>query len=264
MFCSWRAMVSRFLSLSIVFNMKVSERFKKSADDVDKLINFDREIQQTAIQIVQSLHDKLRQSSSNEQMNGARALQMLRKIKENDSVREKYKAIFNQATVLLVSHFASALTDLFREGVNKQLDIGKNAALLDEELKITFSEIRDRGWNLRDSAADLLIAKYDYSFQDMGATVKAFQKYCSVVLSREINMNNVIAAQAFRHVIVHAGGRVSERTVRQVLNATPRMVKPDPSEGMEVEFNAEEITVIRESMLFIIAKIESSMPEPLA
>jgi hypothetical protein len=245
--------------------MKVSERFKKSADDVDKLMNFDRDFQQVAIDLLEKLHAKLLKNGfESEHKNGGRELQILRDVKSNDSVREKYKTIFNQGIVLLVSHFASALSDLFREGVNAELEASSNAHLMAEEVKLSFADLKERDWNLRESAADMLIAKYDFSFQDMGATVKAFDRYCGVVIPRDENMNNVIIAQACRHVIVHAGGRVSEKAVKQVSKSIPRTLKVELFENSEIEFTAPEVALARGAMSQIISFIEAKLPRPVS
>jgi len=217
---------------------------------VEKLVNFDRAILDIIIERLADLSGRLRdkQKIENPQLNGASLLEFISTIRTNDSFRIRYQVIFNQAVVLLVSHFASALGDLFRHGVIQRLSTEPGSSLLDEEIKMTFAELRDRNWNLRDAAADLLIAKRDFTFQDMGSTHRAFREYLSVNMDKDRAVNNVIAAQACRHVIVHVGGRVTDRLINQVSGASPRDLKPNLRLGDVLQFSPDEISLIAENM----------------
>jgi len=199
--------------------------FRDNVAEVDRLVNFDREILQLVTLNIEELHNQLKQRFADERLNGGRALALVRTIRQNETVRSKYQAIYNQAIVLLVSHFASALGDLFREAVSARL-IGSNLGKLGEEdFKLSLSEMKERDWNLQSAIPDLLIAKYDLTFQDMKTTVKAFTDYTHMTAVRDENMNNIITAQACRHVIVHAGGRITEKMIKQVSGAYPRSLK---------------------------------------
>lgn len=229
--------------------------FKKNVADVDRLVNFDKEVLQVVIQTMEDLHTRLKGTYANEQMNGGRALAMFKGIRDNESLRSKYAAIFNQAVVLLVSHFSAALGDLFRVAVSTKLQTTTEGPLLAEEIKLTFAEMRERDWNLKGAAADLLIAKHDFTFQDMGSTVRAFDKFVGVKLERDAIMNNIIAAQACRHVIAHASGRVTERMLKQVSLATPRTLKPNLMPNELIQFTPTEIESIRNDMLTFIVRL---------
>ncbi len=61
-------------------------------------------------------------------------------------------------------------------------------------------------------------------------------------------MNDIILGQACRHVIVHAGGLVTEQAVLQVSGAIPRRVKPKLVSDEAVQFVPEEVELIAESM----------------
>ncbi len=234
------------------------ERFKLNVAEVDRLVNFDREVLQIAISAVDTLHEQLKERFADERLNGRRALQLIKGIRDNDTVRIKYKAIYNQAVVLLVSHFASALGDAFREAVTLRLASKDPGKLLEEEFKLTVSELREREWTLKGAVPDLLIAKYDFTFQDMGATARAFQTYTNLTTPRGECMNNIIAAQACRHVIVHSGGRVSERTLRQVARANPRTLKQVLQIDALVSFELEELDLLKSSMVQFIQLLSES------
>jgi hypothetical protein len=229
--------------------------FHRNIAEVDKLVNFDKELLQIITLNIQSLHDHLKISNGDERFNGGRALTIINGIRDNETIRSKYTAIYNQAVVLLVSHFSSALGDLFRDAVSERLQSGDVEKLLAEDIKLTFGEMREHGWNLKAVAADLLIAKHDFTFQDMGSTVKAFKEFVGVVIERNEIMNNIIAAQACRHVIVHAGGRISEKAVRQVSGAKPRTLRNKLAVDELIQLTAPEIEAIKADMVVFVEKL---------
>ena len=234
------------------------ESFKRNAGEVDRLVNFDRELLQIVELHVEGLHENLRKSIADERSNGLRTLEIIRGIRHNESIRSKYQAIYNQAIVLLVSHFASALGELFRYAVTEETTSeNPREALLKEEFKLTVGDLKEREWNLTGSVADLLIAKYDFTFQDMGATVRAFKNYTMLLPEQGERMNNIIAAQACRNSIVHAGGRVSDKTVRQIMKIQPRRVKPNLIAGDVINFSLAEVELVKTEMSAFIEDLAS-------
>ena len=88
----------------------ILDDFCKHVEDVNRLITFDELVMAYAINAVENLHVHLKKNYSlKEQINGARELQMLRNIRDNDSLKPRYSLILNQAIVLLVSYFGSAV-----------------------------------------------------------------------------------------------------------------------------------------------------------
>ncbi len=238
--------------------MSAIETFRKNLEEVEGLINFDRELLQVVWLTVNGLHEHLKSRTADERYNGKRALDTIRGIRENESVRSKYEVIYNQAIVLLVSYFASALGDLFRQAVTERLTSSDPGKLLEEEFKITVTEMKDKDWNLQGAIPDLLIAKYDYTFQDMGATVRAFTSYTTLTPQRDQVMNNIIAAQACRHVIVHSGGRVTDRTVKQLLKVSPRELKREIATGDQLQFSLFEVKEVMANMTEFIERLATS------
>lgn len=243
--------------------MSPIETFKSNLAEVDRLINFDRELLQVITLTVESLHEQLKNYHADERLNGSRALAVIRSIRDNDTIRSKYQAIYNQALVLLVSHFSSALGDLFRQAVSDRLNSADPGKLLEEEFKLTVADMNEREWNLSGAIPDLLIAKHDFTFQDMGATVRAFTTYTSLEPQRGETMNNIIVAQACRHTIVHAGGRVSEKTTRQVSKANPRTLRPTLAKGEQLSFQLSEVESVKLDMLRFIEELANSSARPI-
>jgi hypothetical protein len=239
--------------------MNPVQRFEANVAEVERLVSFDKEVLQVAIMAIQDLHDQLKTRFADERLNGGRALTIIRGIRDNDSLRPKYEAINGQAVVLLVSHFSSALGDLFREAVSVHLRREDAGSLLDEELKLTIRELRERDFSLAAAVPEMLIAKHDYTFQDMASTLRAFKTYAGVEHARDIGMNNIITAQACRHAIVHAGGRANERTVKQISKAYPRELKPALQVGEVVRFSSAEVTLVKDAMISFIEKTSAAI-----
>jgi hypothetical protein len=238
--------------------------FRRNIAEVDQLVNFDKELLQLVTQNIEILHEDLKTKFGDDRFNGGRVLTIIRGIRDNDTIKLKYVAIYNQAVVLLVSHLSSALHDLFHDAVLEKLLSNDPGKLLDEEIKLTFSAMREQDWNLKSAAPELLIKKYDFSFQDMKTTVSAFKDYAGVTITRDVTMNNIIAAQACRHVIVHAGGRVSEKAVRQVSSATDRTLRKTLVVDEFIKFTALEVDAVKADMLKFIEKLADDISKNIS
>ncbi len=228
----------------------ILDNFSKHVDDVNRLITFDEHVMAYAISAVETLHLQLKKNYSHkEQINGARELQMLRNIRENESLKPRYSLILNQAIVLLVSYFGSAVEDILNKALTKALHSKSSVRLIKEEMKLTIGELLDLTENTNDSSvASLLIDKKDLSFQDMQAIHRAFEDYIGVKIARDKIVNNIILAQACRHVIVHAGGEITPRLIRQISRANPRDIKNNIEAGTTVQFTHDEVQEIARSM----------------
>lgn len=81
-------------------------------------------------------------------------------------------------------------------------------------MKLTAAELLELTESPNDSSiATLFIDKKDLSFQDMQAISRAFKDYISVEITKNKTVNNIIPAQACRNVIVHAGGKITNRLI---------------------------------------------------
>ena len=243
----------------------ILENFTQHAADVDRLIAFDREVMHVAISTVEDLHRRLVEKKiDNEQMNGARTLQILKGIRDHGSLKPRYSLILNQAIVLLVSYFGSAVEDIFSFAVTSALRAGSSQRLMKEDMKVTVGDLIEVAANPDDAVVALLIEKKDLSFQDMQAIHRAFRDYVGVEIEKDSIANNIILAQACRHVIVHAGGEVTTRLIRQVSGAIPRDLKEQLNGGSVVQFSQDEVQVVAESMkkylAALVEKIESVVP----
>lgn len=243
----------------------ILETFRRHTADVDRLMAFDREVMQVVIATVEDLHNRLvtQQRIENEQLNGARVLQILRGIRDHESLKPRFSLILNQAIVLLVSYFGSAVEDIFCFAVVASLRGNSSSRLRKEELKLTVAELLDAMANSDEALAMLLVEKKDLSFQDMQAIQRAFRDYVGVEIGKDSTVNNIILAQACRHVIVHAGGDVTPKLLRQVSGAFPRDIKSDMPEKTTIQFSLQEVQTVAESMKnylsMLVDKTESAL-----
>lgn len=224
--------------------------FTLNVGGVMKLLHFDREVLLVALTNIKALKEQLTKAGhAYAAQQATNTLIALERVKDHDSLVSRYQIIFNQAIVLLVSYFGSAVEELFKIGVASRLELDDDQSnLMAEDLKLTFKQIRDRGWNLREIAADLLVEKKDLTFQDMKSIAGAFREYIGITIDRDQKVNNIIAAQACRHVIVHAGHTVTPKMIYQLRDATPRKLKLELSTGEIVQFSPAEVELAATSM----------------
>jgi hypothetical protein len=239
----------------------VVEAFEKHVLSVEKLMNFDRDVLEFAIEAIDELQHKLVQHHQldNPSLTAERTLQILRGYRDHDSLRPRYSTIFNQALVLLVSYFGSSVHDLFRQGVAAALMCGSDSALLREQIKISFRDLRDADFQLKELAPNLLVQAKDISFQDMQSIKRAFKEYLGITIDRLEDVNDIILAQGCRHVIVHSGGVVDDKLIRQLRDAKPRKLKPTLNVGEPVQFSVEEVSQVAKSMLAYLQAVASQV-----
>jgi hypothetical protein len=233
----------------------VTSSFEENVRDVERLIDFDRDVVDIMIMSLEGLKTDVPQQVHSLKGRIDRVIHIVKGIREHESLKSKYGTVCNQAVVLLVSHFASALGDLFRKAVSVSLESETNETLLDEELKLTFREIKERSWNIKGAAGDLIIAKKDLTFQDMQSTVRAFDTYAGVQIEKDQRVNNIILGQAARHVIVHASAHVTDRMIKQVAKAAPRSLKQSLEVGAPLVFSKEEVLELKAEMTGFVASL---------
>jgi hypothetical protein len=239
---------------------KTEDAFIKNIDDIFRLLDFDRVILQVAIDGIEGLQENLRSSHDieNPRLLAQNTLQMLKGIQDHDSLRPKYQVIFNQCIVLLVSVFASSVADLFRGGICILAKKGDSKSLKNEELKISVSDLLEFDGEINERLGHLIADKNDLSFQDMKSIGRAFKDYFGFDISKDKHVNNIIMAQAGRHIIVHDSARINERIIRQVSGAKPRDLKPE-LDGDTIQFNSGEVKLAAESMLEYFRQVRNQV-----
>src|SRR5262245_33008573 len=239
----------------------IADAFKVNVNAVDRLLNFDHVIIDVAVEGLGGLAFEL------EEQHGSRRAatiirnraKLLANIKSADSLRSQYETIFNQCVVLLVSYFTSAIHTLFRQGIVVALSKGADVPVMSEELKFSWRTMAQAEAEREAVFADLLIAQQNISFQDMQSISRAFKEHLNVQLKRSVDTNNIILGQAARHVIVHAGGIVDKKMLRQVSGCNPRRLKRELKLDDRLQFNPQEIRVLSESMTVYVNDATSAL-----
>lgn len=242
--------------------MKISRTFEQNVTSVEKLINFDRLVLGMAVDSVQKLHDRLSgppHNFDNEMLNGKRTLDSLKYIRGNNSLKLYYSTINNQAVVLLVSYFGSAVADLFRQAPVSAVNTHEADSVMNTEIKLKIKELLEFQSNDKHSIGNILISKSAISFQDMKSIQREFKSYFDIHIKKEDHVNDIILSQACRHSIVHEACIVNDRVLNQVRNATPRDIKTELKLGQEIEFTEQEIGVISSSMKRYVHSLESQV-----
>lgn len=245
-------------TLVIMFD-QVASIFKSNCNEVERLLKFDQDVLAFVTNLLEGLHNDLKGRHASDQMNCGRILHMVRGVRDNDSLKGRYKTVHTQAVVLLVSHFASALGDIFRASIANRIDQDNLGDLVKKDLKLTIGDMRDCGWDLKDAVADLIIEKNDIKFQDMKSVVRAFKDYAGIELSRDGLTNDIILGQAARHIIVHDSGRISDKMLRQVANAKPRLLKTSLTLGETISFETEEVLLLMRQMQGYVERLVSAL-----
>jgi hypothetical protein len=130
---------------------------------------------------------------------------------------------------------------------------------LKEELRLSVAALHSAIGDLKDSVPDLLIQSKDISFQDMQSISRTFRTYLQIDIQKDEIANDIILGQACRHVIVHTGGVVDEKLLRQVSGAKPRRVKENLRLGENVQFAPEEVERVAEAMRAYIGSLSSKV-----
>lgn len=240
---------------------KITETFMQNIASVENLIHFDREVLEIAIKSIKKLRDRLvnGQKITNNHLNGTSTINVLESIRKNDSLKSKYSVINNQAVVLLVSYFGSAVADLFRESAQYALEAKGEEAVINSEFKFKISELLRFSNSPGESIGDILISKVGISFQDMKSIQREFKRFFSIEIERDENVNNIILGHACRHTIAHEAGIVNSRVINQISSATPRTLKITLWQGEDVSFSEEEIGILSASMLTYIVSLENKV-----
>ena len=235
-------------------------------EDVYKLAEFDHLILDSAIRQLQSLEAKLNKEHfiDNPALTARNTRISLENIRTNDSLRLRFETINNQCVVLLVSLFASSLGDLFRSAITYSARSGYGKSIIEEELKLTVGELLSSDFDISDRIGYLIQDKKDISFQDMKSIGRAFRDYFEIEVERDEVVNNLIMAQAARHVIVHDGARINERLLSRVKSAFPRKLLPSlPSNGF-IKIQEQDLRLIGGDMLRYFERVRFAVEAVLS
>jgi hypothetical protein len=237
---------------------EIQGQFERNLDSVKSVLGMDEELVTFTLTLLKGRQEKLKRLE-NPELDLTNAIRMVESIRKGGTLSKRFDVVRNQSVVLLVSYFGSALSDLFRLALKNRAATSTSKKLLDFELKLSIADLQQHDFNLVDAFTDYFVEKSAISFQDMGSTVRSFRDFLEVEIPKGAMMNNIIAAQGFRHVLVHAGARVDRKLVNQLASATPRALKPEIAFGDHIQFQDDEIALLIDEMTRFIGSLVQSL-----
>ncbi len=231
---------------------KILDSFKEQLDKVLNIIEFDREYLQIAIDQLERHKDELvKFGLENKRYHPDSQINLLKTLVRSGPSQSKYQPVFNQCLVLQVSHFASAISSTFNESLSHYLE---NPTLISEkaenlEFRFRLSELIELEYDLSTAIGQIIARKSDISFQDMKSITNAFETFFSVEIKKNVDVDNIIAAQALRHVIVHNGEVVDQKCLRQLQSAGKRNFYRNIKIRSKIAIQREHIETVQKSML---------------
>jgi len=242
---------------------RVLATFTANRGSVDELVNLDRTLVELFLSGLRDLAAELRAKDKlhNASVRIENRVTALENVRRNDSLRRYYQTMFNQCVVLLVSYFASAVHDLFREGVRHAFDTSAEVNAATEEIKVSWKDFVVAGTAPSEIFAELLVTQKEISFQDMQSIARAFKTYFGLTIDRTSEVNDLIVAQAARHVIVHNGAIIDNRILKQLAAAKPRTLKPALVLGETLHFDPNEIALVGQRMQQYLANLATNLVE---
>jgi hypothetical protein len=195
--------------------------YEANVRSVNRLMGFDSIVVETVIEMLDRAEADLENRNAHSVLPTIRNHRdSMKNIRRNESVKAYYDTMLNQCVVLLVSHFGSAVHDALRLGIREALGHGQRFAVTKEEIRVKMSDlwitIDSDAPRRADEVAELLINQHKVSFQDMQSIARAFDAYLGVETPQGGFLNDIIIAHATRHCIVHSGGRMTLRAVKQI------------------------------------------------
>jgi hypothetical protein len=237
------------------------ENFRSNRRSVDDLMTFDASVLDVLKASLTSLKERLvKVEVTNPYLQPDKLITLISQIREHESLRSRYGVMYNQALVLSVSYFASAVRDLFVDSIANAA-MASRAAVVDEDIKVSVEHLLDDAIDRPTLVAEAIADRGDQSWQDMQSIVRAFTKYFGQAPERDSVVNDIIVAQAVRHVIVHNGAKADRRLLSQIKKALPRSFNPRLVVDEPIQLTPDEVRLCGQSMLTYLQRLEISVQQ---
>ena len=230
--------------------------FRKNIEAVNQFADLDRGlIDQTVQQLRERDARLLKANVDNPRLLMGSTLTNLENIRRNDSLRPGFQALVNQSAVLLASYFASGVSQLFRSAVAGALEDEPPLRLEQHELKFTVRDVKNMGGDILGALPDLIAEGPGVSFQDTKSIQRIFKDYLDIDIPRDEVTNDVSVELALRHVLVHNGGIVDRKCLKQTEESLPRTFRSDIKLGEVINFNTEEVRAVGATMVEYVHRL---------
>jgi hypothetical protein len=143
-----------------------------------------------------------------------RQIETLKTVEHLPEMASNFETLREQSIVLMVGAFEVFVGDLFKAIANNDPDY---FVWPEKDKKISIDiESFSANFTLGDAIITHLGNK-QYSFQDLGSTIKAVSDYLGVAIEVDNSMKDSIAfGTACRHLIVHRGSKVDRQFLHQI------------------------------------------------
>jgi hypothetical protein len=230
--------------------------FSKNIEAVNQLADLDRGLIDQTIQQLRERDARLMTANvDNPRLLVGNTLTNLENIRRNDSLRPGFQALVNQSAVLLASYFASGVSQLFRSAIARALEHAPSKILEQHELKFTVRDLKHMGGDIIDAIPDLIAEGPGISFQDTKSIQRIFKDYLEIDIARDEVTNDVSVELALRHVLVHNGGIVDRKCLRQTEESLPRTFRREIKLNQTISFNTEEVRAVGATMIEYVQRL---------
>lgn len=225
--------------------------FRRNMRHVEDLLELDEHILRlplAKLRSIQRAQERLKHSPHPHTL-VTPVVKMLEQVQEHDSLSPKLQAVRNQCVVLVVSYFGSAVREAFIGTIARRLRDGTGtSSLFDSQLTLSLADLLALEEDAPQKVAEALAEKKDISFQDMRSIGRAFDTFLEHKIERTASVNDIIAAQACRHVIVHNGGVIDAALLRQLKGASPRGVLTGLVAGRSIAATDHDVQMAGKAM----------------
>lgn len=236
----------------------------RSVDAVRQMARFDRLVLSTVESLLVTV-DKAHDAAGfqNPKHRVKHVIKAVQSIQENQSLAPKYQEMYNQCAVLLTSHLTAGLTEALRIGLAACLERDRPIPLTDK-LRVTAEDLRQAHADTSFGIADLILAKTDYTLQDMKSTRRAFSELLGLELDESVDMHNVVVLQNARHKIVHDGALATREFMRATAVARDAMsLDLVLIEGEKIRFGASTVDQAADSVSVFVRATVAAIPRVL-
>ncbi len=231
---------------------KIIEKFELQISSVFKIIEFDKEYVEIVVKQLKELKKKLIGFGiQNPIYHPTSQIKLLSSLIQSGPKQRKYQPVYNQCLVLLVSYFASTINSILNEGLNYYLNNSDNLPdkVANQEFKLSLRELQELQFDLSEKIGSIIVRKSDISFQDMKSIARAFEQFLGITIQKDEDVDNIITAQALRHIIVHNSEIIDDKCIKQLTNAGNRKFVEDVEPNKKAVIDADDLNIVKASML---------------
>jgi len=192
------------------------KKLESSIKEIDELTNIGLDVSNICISMLINLQEKHKEIAACKEYSSKidNVIETIKTIKDNPSLKEKYKILYGESLVLVVSRFESFMSDLFRI----MIDYYPRKITWPEKGKIGI-EVSLLNYS-NQTVGDLVVKalKGDISFQDLKSTLSFLANYLNIKkeLLEEGEREKIIFSQATRHIIIHNNYKIDGAFLKQL------------------------------------------------